>query len=259
MNKHPDTKIFQIGFNLSDTRSLHNYLASNGVSCAFGSDGELSKTIFDNARNVRPLFHGYSTTQAFFHMEHISQDGEQMYAAEALISEIYRQNPNALFLFNSRPVEEWIELRKRSYGHYPLGMKYYGLNESELSDKYRSEYSQYTINIFKLFHNKNNFFHYDCAKKNIHDLNIFFSSHGFVFDLKYFLVEKEVRGSTDLTTHVKNLREAALFFRYHKLDVQAAVNILRVAEKFHPCRFYFREELKKWEQELDAPEVKGDL
>ena len=61
-------KIFQIGFNKCGTRTIHRYLARNGVRSLHWDAGRLAKRMYANLAEGRELLAGYEEFDAFTDM-----------------------------------------------------------------------------------------------------------------------------------------------------------------------------------------------
>jgi hypothetical protein len=242
------TKIFQIGFNVTESLSLHYYLVNNGINSIFGDNGNLAITMTNNClAGVNPLA-GYESYDAFFDMEAIDSSGNFIYAYQTCLGQIYNRYPDALYVFNIQNVKNWIEKRASLYGYLPAAIKFFNCTENDVLDIWKNNYEEYVEYALKMFSGKKNFLLYDIDECNIETVNSFFGSHGIALNSNLYKSYSEIRGSTDISVHVKGIREAALFFRYHKNDLNTAIELLEIAQQQRPCSSYFKDELAVWNQ-----------
>lgn len=110
-----NTKIFQIGFNKCGTLSIHDFLVENGIRSVHYLKGDLANTIFDNHKNAVDLLSGLDEFDAFSDMESLTSEAFQ-YVANDLFKELHQAYPEAIFILNTRNVENWIHSRLRHGG-----------------------------------------------------------------------------------------------------------------------------------------------
>ena len=58
-----------------------------------------------------PLLADYAEIQAFSDVEHVADNGQPRYATQTLLQTLIEQNPDALFVFNTHPVDTWLRSR----------------------------------------------------------------------------------------------------------------------------------------------------
>lgn len=258
MHEQPECKIYQIGFGLTGVLSLYHYLLDNHVKAVHWDHGNLSRTLFDNLHSRRPLFSGYESYQAYLNLEHMTEDGEIVNAVERHLDEIYAADPSGLFIFNVQPVESLIKTRASLYGYLPGAMRYYNASEEEVFARWRTSYWSQVARVNTLFSGSDRLFVYDISQNTPADLDAFFSQHGFHFCSDRWQEYPEVRGSVDLNLHIRNIREAALYFRYHRSDFKSAIELMEISEKYKPCTAYYRDELKTWKAQAQAGALTED-
>ncbi|KZN67294.1 hypothetical protein [Pseudoalteromonas luteoviolacea] len=244
-------RIYLIGFDLSGGLGLHRYFVDNGYSCTFGDEDGFSSRALNNYQNNLPLVTGFESCQFFTQIQHEDKNGDFIYTHERLLDSLIEEQPNALFIFNYLPVEKWLEQRASCYGYLPKTTKALGLSEAQVLEHWRDYYLAYYEKVISRLEGTENYFAYNHSNENesVLELTRFLASHGITLNLATYKPISEIRGSTDQRFHVQNIREAALYFRYHRFDIDTAINLLQEAEKHQPCRYYFKDELKKWKLE----------
>ena len=102
--------IFVIGFNKSGTTSLFHFFKSNGIAAIKHDKGRLPTTILKNALKNRRLLKGYDKTYRVF-LDLGFFLPSLHFEANQLFRMLDRNYPNALFIYNMRPMEAWLESR----------------------------------------------------------------------------------------------------------------------------------------------------
>lgn len=109
-------KLFFVGFNKSGTKSLHDLLAGAGYRSVHGRIKRLSGRkdniavmISDNLSAGRPVLVGLSGYDVFSDM--VSLTSERIIEGNGYFRQFHEQFPNAYFVLNTRPVEDWIRSR----------------------------------------------------------------------------------------------------------------------------------------------------
>lgn len=104
-------RIFQIGFNKCGTRTIFHFFKANGLASIHWDGGHLAETLCENARQGRALIAGYEKYRVFTDMEQL--DGKVHLEAFKLYPQLAKENPDALFILNTREREDWIKSRLR--------------------------------------------------------------------------------------------------------------------------------------------------
>ncbi|WDE05707.1 hypothetical protein SG34_001870 [Thalassomonas viridans] len=242
-------RVYLIGFDLCGGLALHRYFIANGYDATFDDEDGFSSVAMENFQQGQPLLKGFENCSFFSQIQHETADGAYVYTNELLLEEFYKQEPSALYVFNYQPLDNWLESRQRFYGYLPKVMKREQLDEQQVLALWRQAYVNHKTRVLELLAGKTNFFMYDYAEHNFSELNSFFKSHGIAVDESKYQPVAEIRGSIEQRFHIQNIREAALYFRYHRFDIDTAINLLAEAERHQPCRYYFKDELKKWKLE----------
>lgn len=246
MQPQSPRKIYQIGFGLTGVLSLNHYFQSNGISTIQWDEGRLARTVEANIQAGRPAFTGYEGYQAFLNMEYMLDNGEVVNVPEKYLGEIFAQDPDGIYLLNVQPVEQLIDIRSRLYGYLPAAMAYYGTDEQGVFCKWREAYDIHLARVAAVFAGTDRLVTFDLAHNSPADLDAIFVRYGFKLSANLWQDIPEARGSVNLTAHVRNIREAALYFRYHLRDLSTAIVLLEAAERYKPCTNFYRNELASW-------------
>lgn len=103
-------KVFVIGLNKSATRSIHVLFVRSGYGSLHHKGGELARDIFAcKGRGEKPLtqFVGISV---FADMEAITGPDAPLFGYSQF-AYLHHHYPDARFIFNSRPLEDWLQSR----------------------------------------------------------------------------------------------------------------------------------------------------
>ena len=148
-------KIFQIGFNRCGTRTIHGYLAANGLRSIHWDDGRLARRIFANLANGDDLLAGYSYFDVFTDMEYL--DDLNHLEAYKLFPYLAAQYPDAVFILNTRDREDWIRsrLRFRKGGYAARYKRHLGIaSDQKLADAWREEWDHHHRRAVEFFETK---------------------------------------------------------------------------------------------------------
>jgi len=157
---------FQIGFNKCGTKSLHKFFLNNDINSIHWGKGKLANKIYENKENGVSLLSGYEEYQAFTDME---DPLRQQYVAIDFFKELYQEYPEAIFIFNDRNLDDWIESRtNHMHGQYPsVCMKAIGLNSTdETKDYWRKQHLEHKQNVLTFFGDKVNFIYFKIDDEN---------------------------------------------------------------------------------------------
>lgn len=150
-------KVFVIGFNKCGTSSLNYFFNKNGMRSLHYNKGRLAIDILTNIRGFKNPVSGYEKFTCFLDMECIDSSVYPLVEAYKYYDELYRWNPSAKFILNTRNVERWITSRsKHSNGRYLDRYKYhYGFRTDEqVKDAWRIDFYQHHANVLKFFKDK---------------------------------------------------------------------------------------------------------
>jgi hypothetical protein len=107
--------IFVIGFNKTGTTSIHKLFENNGFSSIHWDGGRLAKNMLQNGINYRPIFHGYDQ-QYTVYSDMIYRTDKFWFEGNSLFKEMHTDYPNALFLYNTRDCNSWLQSRLNHKG-----------------------------------------------------------------------------------------------------------------------------------------------
>lgn len=188
VRKNPKTKIFQVGFNRTATRSLHKFFKANNIPSVHYAKGFIARELYHQKKKRIPLFTGMDHWQAFTDMEMKEPSGKRKYASEDLFKKMYYQNPDAIFILNIRPIEDWIKSRKNHRDGLYLKqiMDAKRLTEKGVEKMWRKEYLRHVKKVKRFFKKKGNLFIFDISKQNGEDLVKYLSKFGFNCNPEYW-------------------------------------------------------------------------
>ncbi|WP_444932175.1 sulfotransferase [Microbulbifer sp. SSSA002] len=150
-------KVFQIGFNKCGTTSLSHFFLRNGYKSVHWDYGNLALKIEENFKSGRLLLEGYEQYNFYGDMEMVSS--RYIYAFEKYYKQLDHQYPGSFFILNNRPIERWVESRKRhGNGTYlERFKKIYRCNEEEVIRRWEYEWYRHHSNVLKYFYGRDNF------------------------------------------------------------------------------------------------------
>jgi len=185
-------RIYQIGFNKTATGSLSRFFTANNMKSVHYDGGKLSRTIQDNHAHNRPLLTGYEDVQCFSDIEHIGFGGEMVYTAEDLFREFYEQDPEAVYILNIRPVDDWVASRtKHGQGGYMLRAGYFHKTDAQgVQDVWRREYHEHIAAVKDFFKDKDNLIVFDLAEHEGDYLAAELNKRGFAVSAEHWVPSK---------------------------------------------------------------------
>ena len=116
-------RVFVVGHNKTGTRSIHMFFQANGHAGVHWDNRRLAEAMASNHDRGRPLLEGYERYTVFSDMESVAWGSygafsERFVPPPGRLIHAYRwfalldaQYPGSLFVYNVRPVEDWIESR----------------------------------------------------------------------------------------------------------------------------------------------------
>ncbi|MCF2947751.1 hypothetical protein L0668_06515 [Paraglaciecola aquimarina] len=102
--------IVVIGFNKTGTTSIHRLFQSSGFKSVHWDEGKLTKKMFENAMQAKPILQGYDDKFDVF-SDLVFRTDSYWCEGNALYRQIEQQYPNALFIYNYREMDAWLESR----------------------------------------------------------------------------------------------------------------------------------------------------
>ena len=104
--------VFMLGFNKTATTTLHHFFEGNGFPSIHWDHGRLARTMVRNCMQDQRILAGYDDRFLVF-SDLILHTSRIRIEANMLFRILDRDYPGAYFLFNNRPVGDWIASRDR--------------------------------------------------------------------------------------------------------------------------------------------------
>lgn len=199
--KRRTRRIFLVGHNKSGSRSLHHFFMANGLRSVHFDQGRLAVAMDRNRLLGRPLLEGYEQCEAFGDMESIHHGKHCPYRSSIVsvpgrILHAYLwfdlldlQYPDSLFIYNTRPMADWLESRlKHAGGVYAesyrqllcLNLGKDDLCLSDLRLHWAEDFRRHEHNLRSYFGDSKRFLELNISNQNVGDrLSEFLESHGF--------------------------------------------------------------------------------
>ena len=215
-------KIFQIGFNKCGTRTIHRYLARNGVRSLHWDAGRLAKRMYANLAEGRELLAGYEEFDAFTDMEYLDEFGTTYLEGYKLYPHLAAQYPNAVFILNTRNREDWIRSRLvhgKKISYAKRAMAYYGAASiDELTERWRAEWKDHHRRVTEFFAGKpHRFFVCPIETDLPHLLNDMLPECN--LDTKHYRLEAKTTWRQHLSSHhLSSHRDASFAGAFHEPD-----------------------------------------
>ena len=201
LRKASNPKIFLICFNKCGTKTFHDFFRKNGLKSLhfrqkFGpfKGAYLAKSMEANFNCGKKILDGISQYNVYSDMVYV--DGKISIEANKLFRELDKNYPGSHFIFNDRPVDDWIQSRLNHesgpYGSFTgRWQSATGLSREKVIDSWRTGYFQHKEQVFKYFQGRSDFMHFDLNKKSVTDVVSFLNSE-YKLDPKKWVM----RGST---------------------------------------------------------------
>jgi hypothetical protein len=116
-------RVFIVGHNKTGTRSIHQFLSRNRFRGVHWDNGRLAESMARNLTRGRPLLESYDRYVVFSDMESVAwgdygprptgpvaPPGRLIYAYR-WFRLVDRQEPGSLFIYNTRPLDDWLGSR----------------------------------------------------------------------------------------------------------------------------------------------------
>ena len=184
LKKEP--KVFVIGFNKCGTKTLHRFFEKNGIAsahCNYFPRGSskiktrLAKTMRDNIEGGRPILSGLEHYQVYSDLVALSD--QELIEANQYFKQMQREHPDAFFIFNDRPLEDWIKSRIGHEGG-PSGSfigrsaSALGVSREEVPDIWRQQYTEHKQAVLRHFNGHDRFLHFELGRDEPEQLISFF-------------------------------------------------------------------------------------
>lgn len=153
-------KIFQIGFNRSATQALRALFLMSGYravhNTAYNQNFKrmmpIAETFDFNLKNNLNLILGIENYHYYGDIEAVMPKRQLVLQGYTLFERLDKENKNAIFILNTRPLESWIYSRLTFDRTYLLVyQKYYGLSKDEAINFWIDHYLTHTRNVKNYF------------------------------------------------------------------------------------------------------------
>lgn len=134
----------------------------------------------ENLAAGRAILDGMAHYQAFSDLVMLTDT--HVIEANKYFREMECAHPDALFIFNDRPVDAWIKSRLSHeggpggsfVGRYATAL---GLPKNEVPDVWREDYHVHKAGVLEYFSGNSRFLHFDITKQGAKDLSAFTAGH----------------------------------------------------------------------------------
>jgi len=139
-------KVFQIGFNKCATLSLHEFFKKNGHKSVHWDDGKWNSIFHSNHIKLKPLCDGHDDVIFWSDLTYLQRHFETFAI----------QYPDAKFIYNTRPLDDWIKSRHSHYSKLDkqkIWIDQFKLDQRKinLEQYWRSEVAIYEHRLFEYF------------------------------------------------------------------------------------------------------------
>ncbi|MGK7297313.1 MAG: sulfotransferase [Candidatus Wenzhouxiangella sp. M2_3B_020] len=140
-------RIICLGPNKTGTKSLDRFFKANGVrSRSMGGpypSGNLARRMLRNLAAARPVLHGMDGAEALSDINWL--DGRTILNESVFLERLVIENPDSYFIYNDRPVEEWIASRVAHHGGRELRnyMRCYNVDRDQAIAMWREYHSSH--------------------------------------------------------------------------------------------------------------------
>jgi len=176
-------KVFVIGFIKCGTTSFHRLFSGSGLRAAHWRTDEafLACTIFANMALRRNLLTGLTRFDAFTDIIYLD---EQTYLeANVLFPTLHAENPDALFILNTRDREKWLASRLshgagQSRSMIRRTMAALRASQEDVVAFWSRQWDDHHAAVRAFFADKDTFVEFDIDKDSPEKLVRFFEGHG---------------------------------------------------------------------------------
>lgn len=201
------TRIFQIGFQITGTRSLAEYFKNNNFKTFHWEKGKLAEQLFDNLKNDKTHFNKsyngpFKGKQGIFYSDmekgglsvekSIQLSGHKFFKLEGykLFRALDNYYSDTLFILNLR--DDWVKRKvQKQKGNKKSVINRRYASEEELEDFLKFNYDEHVKNVRNYFKGRNDFIEFNIQQENINKLTKWLKSKG--FKIKYNKLPK-IRG-----------------------------------------------------------------
>lgn len=185
LNTWSKQKIFVIGFHKCGTTTLHRYFERNFIRSAHFRAGlaYVATVLSHNHTKGRPILHGIEQYSAFSDLCFYTQ--EAWIEANRYFPEYHAAYPDALFIFNDRPVDNWIRSRMNKPGFVDLACHYFRADPGAVEALWRRQYEEHREALLAYAPRMENFLHFDIERDSVEKLTRFVGRSFRVADRTY--------------------------------------------------------------------------
>ncbi|WMS42218.1 hypothetical protein RDV64_19445 [Acuticoccus sp. MNP-M23] len=128
-----NVKVFQIGFNKCGTRSMFQLFRRNGLAAMHWDKGEVGHALrYNVVTGHRPL-EGHE--DFVFYSDMMGPRGQPIFEGHLQYKALYAAYPDALFILNTRNIDNWVKSRMRHPDFVLRFNRSYGLEGNEAVEK----------------------------------------------------------------------------------------------------------------------------
>ena len=183
-------KIFQIGFNKCGTTSLYKLFKeycnpSNRLKCVHWDGGRVATAIeWHITNNKKPILGRYHGFDYLGDMEYENEEGKKFIHMK-YFKNLDTEYPNSRFILNVRPIDEWIESRKKHHsGNY---LKHHAktlrISEEKVIELWKEQWENHMYSVCNYFaHRTNSLLIYDIKNDPFSKITDFFNDLEFTID-----------------------------------------------------------------------------
>lgn len=146
-------KVFQIGFNKAATSTLFRFFEKNGIRAIHWENGEIAERFEANRAAGRDPFADYPDVYFFSDMSTIS--GARIVDVYKDFEYIYKFHPDALYILNTRKLDDWVQSRLHHPRLAERYQKFLGVQSTEEVVAYwRKEWDEHHAKVRAFFADK---------------------------------------------------------------------------------------------------------
>ena len=185
LNRFSKKKIFVVGFNNCGTRTLHSFFRRNYIRSVHWQVGKnyIAAKISHNLSSGRPVLHGIDTYTAFSDLCFFSDDA--WIEANQYFPKFHEQYSDAFFIFNDRPVDNWIRSRSKRRRLVERALRYFKADEATVEAIWREQYATHRDALLAYAPRMEHFLHFDIERDSPERLVTFLGS-SFTVSAKYY-------------------------------------------------------------------------
>lgn len=181
-------KVFVIGFNKCGTTSFHRLFNGSGLRAAHWRTEKvfLACTIYANMALRRNLLTGISEFDAFTDIVYL--DENTYLEANVLFPVLHAENPDALFILNTRNRDRWVASRLNHGGGHrrsmvSRAMAVLNASQEEVVAYWTRQWDEHHAAVRDYFAGKPTFIEYHIDRDSPEKLATFFGGHDIALDV----------------------------------------------------------------------------